>query len=614
MLESLPDTPSIIVDEADKGSAQRSSKYVEKSRLPKPDSLCRWSIHCVELHYERIRSPEPAEVLNNPDNEATWRPWDKPKGIHDFVESIQENLTSNEFSTIKTQELPISASHVVRAIQRSPEQLLEEAFGFSIMARNIELVSDMLDAIECKNDFTLHELYPLHLATSYLSGAGTCCNLFDEIVQRMATGETSIRKLYTNHLNHTVLDNLMIAILKGHTSCTPIMVDEAFKKEYRFVGEEVDICGRWDADSDCIRQLQACGNPTIPQNWKHMFCHTSVQTITHCIGSLFSPHWGPDINTPSGLFSKRCLNEDCGLKLQLKPLHALVVTAVYLAQLGSRGETLFGMVACLLCLLGKGANPLLRAHISPTALLTDDDSQGCTHSELDPLELAQSVPEALIFNWSDERVIGWRLFCTVLRLSQDQWNGKPLSPPTQKSVQYHPPHDFCTFIEYEGVDDPETLFSYINYEMNGTNENADLDGQAEEEEGDDDIEGVPAFCEQHYETEYQRNYFGKNKALAALWASVQTELLTYRRLAEGDTWISPNFDMASVRNSLETGKKLSIPLVANSMMKSFCRCGVFDDAWDPVCVRSDEACSRYFSNLEDYSRTTFLSTPQRDAY
>ena len=121
-----------------------------------------------------------------------------------------------------------------------------------------------------------------------------------------------------------------------------------------------------------------------------MFCHTSAQAITHCIGSLFSPHWGPYINLPSGLFLKRCLNETCGLKLQLKPLHTLVVTAVYLAELGSDGENLFGMVACLLSLLGKGANPL--AHISLVALLSKDDSQECTHSKLDPVELTQKVP------------------------------------------------------------------------------------------------------------------------------------------------------------------------------------------------------------------------------
>lgn len=285
------------------------------------------------------------------------------------------------------------------------------------MARNLDLVDDMLEHINGSEDFTLHELFPLHLAASYLDGSKTCCTLFDRIVLRMPWGNASVRKLYVNHLNHTVLDNLMIAILKAHTSCTPVLVDEAFKNECRFVGEEVDICGRWDADSDCIRHLQASGSPTIPQNWKHMFCHTSVQVITHCIGTLFSPHWGPNINTSSGLFLKRCRNETCGLKLQLRPLHTLVVTAVYLARLGSNGENLFGMVACLLCLLGKGANPLLKAHISVKALLSSDDSQECSHSELDPLELAQRVPQDLISKWPQERIIGWKIFCAVLGLS-----------------------------------------------------------------------------------------------------------------------------------------------------------------------------------------------------
>jgi hypothetical protein len=61
----------------------------------------------------------------------------------------------------------------------------------------------------------------------------------------MPTGEASVRKRYTNHLNHTVLDDFMMAILKAHTSCLPSVVDDAFKKEPRFAGEEVDIYGRW---------------------------------------------------------------------------------------------------------------------------------------------------------------------------------------------------------------------------------------------------------------------------------------------------------------------------------------------------------------------------------
>jgi hypothetical protein len=606
-------------------------KSPKGSNIQRPSDLCRWSIHCREVGYERIVSPPPAEDLVDPDDEDTWKPWTTSKTIHDFANSLQENIESNNFSTVEVKELPISSEEIARAAKRSPEQMLEEAFGFSIMARNRDLVDNMMEYISEDEKFSLHDLFPLHLASSYLDGSRTCCNLFDDIVVGMPAGAASVRKLYTNHLNHTVLDNLMIAILKAHTSCTPIMVDEAFKKEQRFAGEEVDICGRWDADSDCIRRLQASGNPIIPQNWKHMFCHTSAQAITHCIGSLFSPHWGPYINLPSGLFLKRCLNETCGLKLQLKPLHTLVVTAVYLAELGSEGGNLFGMVACLLSLLGKGANPLLKAHISLVALLSKDDSQECTHSELDPLELTQKVPLDRISKWPQERIIGWKIFCAVLRLSQRVWNPPPPLESATGASKDKFRGIYSALIDRDLVEDTVSAGLFVmdvdeekqsnkEHEDEGEvdeDEDKDIDGDEDEnidEDEDEDIdedddEGIPAYCPEHYVTSYQQNFFGKNKSLATLWAAVQTELLTYRRIAQGDPWISANFDMESVLESLEKGDELSIGLVSKKMMKPFCRCGVFHESKNPVCPCVEEASAYYFSNLEDWTRSTFLPTP-----
>ncbi|KAH7313005.1 hypothetical protein BKA65DRAFT_600543 [Rhexocercosporidium sp. MPI-PUGE-AT-0058] len=551
--------------------------------------------------YQRIKSPEPPPDHTDqvdPDDEAAWKPWVGVGGIQEFAKSLQNTLETNEFSTVEVKDLPISASQIVRAVKRSPEQLLEEAFGFSTMAGNKVLVCDMLERLENNEELVLHDLYPLHLASSYLSGAKNCCEIFDDIIQTMATGENSVRKLYTNHLNHTVLDNLMITILKAHTSCTRSMVDDAFKKELRFAGEEVDICGRWEADSDCIRHLQSGGSPTIPQSWKHMFCHTSVQAITHCVGALFSPHWRPEINTPSGLFIRRCLNETCGRKLQLLPLHTLVITAVYLAQLGRDGENLFGMVACLL-------------------------TSNIVISELDPLELARSVPEGIISGWPTDRLVGWKLFCIVLQLSQNQWNPRSIPPPHEMIVQDHNSlysHDI--FMDDEDVYHSRTIFPStpddIEYETTTGNQNLELGDNEDEEESDEESEeesdeegdGVPGYCSLHWDTGFQRNYFGKNKSVATLWASIQTELLTYRRLADGDSWISPNFDMLSVLRSSENGENLSIPLVAKGMMEPFCRCGDFEASDDNVCPRVEEACKEYFSNLEDYSRSTFLSTPQ----
>ena len=63
---------------------------------------------------------------------------------------------------------------------------------------------------------------------------------------------------------HTVLDSLMITILKSHTSVTPGVVDDALRSEKRFIPEDIGICGRWDADSNCIRAHLAEGESTIP--------------------------------------------------------------------------------------------------------------------------------------------------------------------------------------------------------------------------------------------------------------------------------------------------------------------------------------------------------------
>jgi hypothetical protein len=51
---------------------------------------------------------------------------------------ILASLQSNDFSIIDVKQLPISSGQIVKAAGRFQEQLLEEAFGFSIMARNID--------------------------------------------------------------------------------------------------------------------------------------------------------------------------------------------------------------------------------------------------------------------------------------------------------------------------------------------------------------------------------------------------------------------------------------------------------------------------------------------
>lgn len=75
----------------------------------------------------------------------------------------------------------------------------------------------------------------------------SCCDVVYALADWITGAQ--VYNTYVNEHGHTILDNLMISIIKSHTSAKPVVVDDNFKDVARFVGEEVDICGRWDADS-----------------------------------------------------------------------------------------------------------------------------------------------------------------------------------------------------------------------------------------------------------------------------------------------------------------------------------------------------------------------------
>jgi hypothetical protein len=551
-----------------------------------PTFLCQWGIHLRGFKYEAIPSPPPEEDMLR----DKWADWLDSWKDRSFTEKLRDGLECNNFSNFDADGLPVALPKVLRKARRTSDDLLEEAFGFSIMGRNVDLLFQVVQEIGDAGIET-DGIYPFHLATTYLSGSDPCCNVLCCLVYRPSV--FSLRRLYTDDVGHTILDNLMIAILKAHTNCTPGDVDDSLKRERRFPGEEVDICGRWDADSDCIRALLARGECRIPFRWKHKFCHTSAQTICHCIGMLFGSHWRPDINTLSGLFVKRCIGADCGRKLQLLPLHTLVMIAFQLAQHGCEGEDLFGIIACLLCLLGKGANPSLTSELSLTALFgPNEQSEDCDHAALDPLQLAERVPGRFVNNWSKTTRIGWQVFCLVLRLACEVW--APGTSIRGEGPQTESPRDgFDQFIQY----DDDTM------DIDSNDEAMEVDDMSSEDES-------PLLCD----ICGQLNYFRGNSDLRDLWAAAQTELLTYRRLKEGDAWTSPNFKLDEVLENYQAGHGIRIGLVESEMMKEYCDCGHFRRAEDDDCPCVDEACAYYFSNLEDWNRTTFLECPEKDIW
>jgi len=129
-----------------------------------------------------------------------------------------------------------------------------------------------------------------------------------------------------------------------------------------------------------------------------------------------------------------------------------------------------------------------------------------------------------------------------------------------------------------------------------------------DEDGDDDNNRKAllwlAYCEDDEFIEI--SIFKEDKGLRLLWAAVQTELLTYRRLAEGDAWVSENFDMTTLLESLRNGEdNINIGLVRKSMMKPVSDKGDFRNG--PLSVlRAEDVSMYYFANMDDWSRTTFL--------
>lgn len=396
-LEVSPATPSNAI------STPRASRIM----VDPPSQLCRWSPYHTDIIYDHEPSPPP-ETGNEQDIEedSTWLPWDASRHHPTPADTMRSVISDNSFSRIDEHDLPLSASSITTAVNRSQAQIEVDSWGFAIMARN-------LNALEGKmppND--LKHIHPLHLAASHLDGTHSCCLIIGKLCRSL-----DLASNYRNDLGHTVLDSLMINILRSHTSISPGEVCRSFSSQNRFPGEEVDICGRWDADSRCIRQLYASGRCTIPFEWKHPYCNTSVRAICHSIIALFMSDHSVNVNITSGLFSTHC--GCCRKDLKLFPLHALVMVAFYLGVCGVPGETMFGAIATLSCMLAVYADPTTPADISVSELfgIGTDTGESCAHSPVTPLELASSVPDRIVESWPHERQLGWRAFVAVLNFA-----------------------------------------------------------------------------------------------------------------------------------------------------------------------------------------------------
>jgi len=535
------------------------------SRL-KPSRICFWSIH------------ERDEFLEVYTEEHAWTA-EESAAVGPFPEKLIRNLQSNSFSNLMQTSLPISIAYVAKEGRGVPEQFIIESVRIAIMSGNIPLLCNLFEEAE-ESEVCIDEIFPLHLAATYLDGAVGCCLVFDCLMLEITN---ILGDCYVNDLGHTVLDALMMTILRSHSACDPGIVDPALKGQIRFPGEDIDICGWWAADSECIRALYATGKRTIPFEWKHKFCHTSALAICHSI-SFFCSFRAPR-DYPSGLFRRICGH--CGRRLDLLPLHTLMLVALQLSLYGKDDEDLFGILACLLCLLVNHVDPSKTAEISD-ALLNDiyNDDQ-CSHKPLTPSRLTERILAQFSASWSPKLVTGWRICYWVLAHAEFEWILG--CDRTQDGTINSMTQDICLQETLETPSETSTIAS--------SPQNLHLPCSvlhSEEEIG----------LDENLKWGQEKSAFGMNRDLAKLWAAVQTEMLTYRRQDKCDSWVSENFDMEDLLQSLESGEGACVRLITEDMMEEYCKCGRFL-CDSPMCPTSFDVQAGWFSNMNT-PRATYI--------
>ncbi|KAI0531696.1 hypothetical protein GGR58DRAFT_508228 [Xylaria digitata] len=367
------------------------SQYAQLSELPSSQSAAQppptdqRTVTELSLQGESVAQSQlyslPQAVNSVTQSLPIYESWPESWKDESLTELFGQALTENQFSAIPVDDLPFSLPEIPPTFEHHVERAAREILFLDSLTLGIKTGNqDLLNKLvldEEMSDVNLSPISPFHLAASYLVSSRACCEVLTTLV-RLPNTRHQLSSLYINDLKHTVLNSLMVMVLKSHSAPPPELVEDKWK-ECGFPGTEVDICGTWEPDTPEVVALIDEGAQLVPLNWKHKFCHSSVQAICHFIHTLFAFTWSLDINTPSGLFLRCCGH--CRSELRLGPLHALVVTAAYLVRYGCGDEDLFGIVACGLSLITSGADPTIRANVSAPDLYYGAPRDTCVHED-----------------------------------------------------------------------------------------------------------------------------------------------------------------------------------------------------------------------------------------
>ncbi|KAH7310689.1 hypothetical protein B0I35DRAFT_439540 [Stachybotrys elegans] len=559
-----------------------SSRFLSSSPSPSPGSrsatnlpsppteLCQWSIHLGEESFA------PVNNVSHPSQPAATS--EPPSS---FTHMLHQTLASGDFTDTPCSDLPISSDCMLESIQNDKRLLGLDAWKLAIIAGNSDLIYDLSDKRKCPPG--LPDIYPFHLAAAFINGGHGCCGMFGELFHCLP--EDFIFRNNIDKDGHTILDALMLSVLRSHTRIHPADVSHAFRSTNRFPGEEQDICGRWNPEHPQVRELFKNGFARVPSSWKHCFCHTAVQAICHAIIHIYAPSSRPDVNTRSGLFIRRCT--ECGLELKLRPLHTVVVVAFYLAQHGMPGETLFGALAVLATLISLGADVSLEVDISVVEILQNEASGVCSHKPLCPLKLMEAVPDHVREAWTEDCQTGWGcIYQLFVHRKRDIY--------IYKKWKMMPSLDsYCALLAPECSEDCPK-----GNHFGDENERHERYQRYEKYEMHDCCHG---YIHERLKLPHTDPTFGR------LWASIQTEWLTYRRITSEDGWISDRFGMKELLEWLE-GSSIDWQneFYQSNMMKRHSPCGWFEDADDWLLPTAVDVSDGYFMNMDIWDRSSFL--------
>lgn len=504
-----------------------------------PFRICGWSIHLAD--------PLTILGLTRNHHEAVLTRDSYLEKVVALPQELRTALDAGSFTDVPLPRLAVPLPNIASRISHSEHDLLAETIGFAIMSRNLSLLRESIRFIHNECDFDddllatvsteigIDTTALLHLATSYLDGRSTCCLIVLELANFVVDFPSSATRRLVNNAGHTLIDNVLLVILRSHANVSLSTINPKLGKQARFSGQEVDICGRWTATSVHWRSLLASGQSQIPVHWKHKFCRTSAQAICHSLGILL--RCLPFLcDQESGLFSQRCVNVTCGQSLTLGPLHTIVMTGFFLVRFG-RPEDLFGIVACFLCLVDAGVDPLLVKELSVVQILGLMSDGDCDHEQQTAAQFARDVFNELHrWNSSQVSITGFAALVVIM----------------------------------EEVEQSRLAYDH------GTDEDvADLDSGLFPFECGEDYMGAPPCT---FYRRDEQHAFGRSSKLGHVWTIIQAELTSPRGRTEESQSLSSSIHTRRFLSILTDDVKPNFSEFNLGIPTGYCRCGRFDHA------------------------------------